>query len=488
MVNAYGTLEKLDCFGSSITFRVNNSSKHKTQLGGFITILCFVIFMLLIYNFGKDIYYKTNPSIQEQNIYDPDNVVINITNSKELFFALQLCKSTFTPDGDVQCDVDYDPSVFNIHFSLVNMKIVNGSRVYEHRRLNHSYCNITDIDESLVDRFQLNSLNQSLCVRDRNLVINGQYESAAFSYLRISVDKCETDCKSDDEIRDLISFYKVAFFYTYGVEDLIIHKQSITTRMESFGMSLSYNFYKKRDLFLQQRFIYDDEKLFVNSPGTSQLKDTFTGFGSQADEINQNLVKGSTRFFGAYIRTSPNYIEITRSYKKIPTILSEVFAVFKYLLILFFYFINIANYHSLKDKILGVYFEGSKSSAADGGVINASLNISSIKNADVSLLGHVVRKRASTQPKVPYCFAFVKKICCCWRRVKRFRLYDQVLKQADQIFSLSNYIEIFLKHRGGGGATNKYISTSINYEESRGDISCASSHKNYKTTHKNIPI
>ena len=54
-------IKYIDIIGPPITLKVKNSDTLKTSLGGFASLLLYIILIAAFFGFGKDIYYKIIP-------------------------------------------------------------------------------------------------------------------------------------------------------------------------------------------------------------------------------------------------------------------------------------------------------------------------------------------------------------------------------------------------------------------------------------------
>jgi hypothetical protein len=164
-------------------------------------------------------------------------------------------------------------------------------------------------------RFNHNSLNYSICIKDPNITIQGQFDSSSFQYLRINIDKCINDCKSDDEIKNALSKYKLSVYYIYASDKSESFENPIAIQMQNIGTNLDYHIYKRRDLFFMKNFLIDDENIvFKEKDNTPKLD--FSSFDVMNAEVFQNN-NDIRRFFGAFVRISSHYKTINRNYKKI---------------------------------------------------------------------------------------------------------------------------------------------------------------------------
>jgi hypothetical protein len=76
----------IDLYGTNFQFNIFNKNKFKTMIGGFLTLICFILVILFSFFLGSDFFYKTNPKIITENIIPqespkpllltPENLVI----------------------------------------------------------------------------------------------------------------------------------------------------------------------------------------------------------------------------------------------------------------------------------------------------------------------------------------------------------------------------------------------------------------------------
>jgi hypothetical protein len=56
-------MKSMDIYGTEMNFRFDDSKKFKTSIGGFFTMLTYGLIAAMIYLFGKDFFYMTNPKV-----------------------------------------------------------------------------------------------------------------------------------------------------------------------------------------------------------------------------------------------------------------------------------------------------------------------------------------------------------------------------------------------------------------------------------------
>ena len=61
-------LTKIDVYGTKFHFFTFNKLKFQTCIGGLLTIIIYFLALLLIYIFGKNFFYRKNPSYTSSSI------------------------------------------------------------------------------------------------------------------------------------------------------------------------------------------------------------------------------------------------------------------------------------------------------------------------------------------------------------------------------------------------------------------------------------
>ena len=68
-------LSEIDFFGTHFHFYLNASKKFKTIYGGLLTILTIFIIIACIIFFGSNLFLKTNPTINQENVNEGYSII-----------------------------------------------------------------------------------------------------------------------------------------------------------------------------------------------------------------------------------------------------------------------------------------------------------------------------------------------------------------------------------------------------------------------------
>ena len=80
-------LTKIDGFGKSYYLSFNKKLFYTTQLGGILTIFTCVIVLILVYLYGKEMYYRENPNVIIQ--IDSRALRPNLTFNINMVFTIE---------------------------------------------------------------------------------------------------------------------------------------------------------------------------------------------------------------------------------------------------------------------------------------------------------------------------------------------------------------------------------------------------------------
>ena len=75
-------IKKVDMFGLPFTFLTFGAATFKTTLGGFLTLLIYVVAAYLIYFFGEDLFYKKNPNVTVNDLVHLETNKVELSNGK----------------------------------------------------------------------------------------------------------------------------------------------------------------------------------------------------------------------------------------------------------------------------------------------------------------------------------------------------------------------------------------------------------------------
>jgi hypothetical protein len=434
-------LQRLDLCGSYLTFRKEGCQKNKTTLGGIVTIITFIIFISLLYNFSVDIIFGYNPTIMVENLYQPDST-INLA-SKDLFFGFTLCKS----EGSKWIrQSDFDERIFKISIALDTIALIDHYKTVTTKELGYRRCRASDIHENARESYHKNDLDDAFCIDNKDVKIYGQFESQVVQYVRILIKKCEGEhCLPDNQIAEELSKLRIAFYYTYGLETLKKENEDYNINLKIFDAAMSLGLFKRFDLFFSENYIKDDFNLFFKSSDKFSKETKINSFDYKNYEVEQNYGE-NINFFGVYLRASHNTINYYRYYKKIPTALSEVMAVMKYMFFLVHIFLNIVNFDIFSYGVIQSYLDFNEDRSGfneTNNNVSININMPVQNNSKMSLIS--TRPAEANKKIIPRWFLILRRIICCRR--PRWEANRLLLDKTEELLNIYSYIEMIQDYK-----------------------------------------
>ncbi len=150
-------------------------------LGGFMTLIVGVIFVLLVIGFGSDFFYRLNPAILNQDIFPDEYKNFNFT-TKNIPIAFR-----FEDVNGLSLDKEQKSFYFDIYYQKLNK--VNGSWSSDIYNLNYSKCNESDFKNK--QDFYLKDFKNAYCIDNQGLDLGGYWDGNFLNYIYINYLKCE---------------------------------------------------------------------------------------------------------------------------------------------------------------------------------------------------------------------------------------------------------------------------------------------------------
>ena len=189
-------LKLIDIFSKHLVLTYKGEEKFKTNFGGILTIISFIIIMINAIFIGKDIVLKENPN------------VIQITKEEKFTPTHRLGKNnTFIEFG-----FSNDTNLVDAHsyFEIIPTYYVQ-TQNNKNESIFKTY--LLEIDECEKTKDESNYADK--CIKDMDLYITGSWMETSITYLDISIRKCsnetylpDTTIKTEEEKSILENFIK----------------------------------------------------------------------------------------------------------------------------------------------------------------------------------------------------------------------------------------------------------------------------------------
>ncbi|CAD8161635.1 unnamed protein product [Paramecium pentaurelia] len=320
-------ISKLDIFGQTITLKMNKDNYYKTFFGGVVSILLFLIIIMFFSSSIKSFFSKETLITTVLTNFEeiPSSSIIN---DDTILFAIQIDQENFLSRPFFDIEV----------LQVSETRQTNGSKIREEQQIQLVPCTLerfTKIFEqqnkNISETYAELNIDNFLCFKkNATFILEGTHSSQKFSYLKISIKKCNQTqkCASQDE-RDaevkLNGSFKIKL---YTVNKILNPYNPSENYLQTYiDDSFYFNFLpsiisKSANLFLKQFQVESDQSL---TPFQSITKEKF--YILDQSEIRERVEfykEGNLEVASIFLRKSPYKTQIYRSYLKIDNLLSNL--------------------------------------------------------------------------------------------------------------------------------------------------------------------
>ena len=348
--------------------KYNFNYEHKiniTIFGGLMGITFIIISIIVIIILSIDDIRKLNPITTKSEIPGGDFRVVNLKESN-IYIPWRLI--TYEEKFINHTGILY-PSITLIEGNLdenigMDLKVHN---------LNYTLCNETSMI-NITDQYEIDTpLNELFCIEQNDIPFGGSWLSDKLFYLEVNLFLCENGIRynaSDSRctpLQDIVKFTNTTwlfeFFYPNVQFQPTDHDIPMRVIYKNYYYRLSSYTYKLERLYIQENILNDDTSLITTKSKNNSCWGVSTFYGDTYfwQEEQDPLVKSnSSVLFSLDIYMDQGHIYYTRSYKKIFVIISNVFPIVNFLLIIFYRLTVWVKSAFAKQSIVEMIFENSK--------------------------------------------------------------------------------------------------------------------------------
>ena len=348
--------------------KYNFNYEHKiniTIFGGLMGITFIIISIIVIIILSIDDIRKLNPITTKSEIPGGDFRVVNLKESN-IYIPWRLI--TYEEKFINHKGILY-PSITLIEGNLdenigMDLKVHN---------LNYTLCNETSMI-NITDQYEIDTpLNELFCIEQNDIPFGGSWLSDKLFYLEVNLFLCENGIRynaSDSRctpLQDIVKFTNTTwlfeFFYPNVQFQPTDHDIPMRVIYKNYYYRLSSYTYKLERLYIQENILNDDTSLITTKSKNNSCWGVSTFYGDTYfwQEEQDPLVKSnSSVLFSLDIYMDQGHIYYTRSYKKIFVIISNVFPIVNFLLIIFYKLTVWVKSAFAKQSIVEMIFENSK--------------------------------------------------------------------------------------------------------------------------------
>ena len=370
----FSIFKYLDMFGIPPLFTIRGHQTFQTSIGSILTILCFLIMIIYVSYFFKQMIYHTNPSILSSIYNDEIPKFINLTK-KNFSFAFGLQNKEYT---------NYiDESVYIV--KGVQTKVYlrkNGSSEIYQTPIKIIKCNEYNFN-IIPEYFEKLPLNDLYCLNDEFYEIEGEYKREIYSYIKLNFSRCENSTENNFSCKpiEVINEHLTGGFIGIFMIDYSLVPRDFKNPFIAYGKNV-YNSFSNQ--FFVDLFLYFKNIEIITDEGYFFNKKKNLNFASY-DYLHTNIDhRIADHFLSLTLRVSSKREVHEREYIKIQSIFSNIGGMLKILLLFGEYSIYFIKMTLYKNYILEFF----------------NLDESEIRLKEVREKYSSIRKHLSTQSRI----------------------------------------------------------------------------------------
>lgn len=202
-----GMLKFIDMSGTPVDFVVDGKKKHKTILGGYLSILIFIVVCVAFYFSSYSRMNLTDPIVRTQKVLETENNTVDLKGDPTLMILYQVRhkdKQIPLPDQKAITPV--------VELSEYTKNKSGGEKNFTHIEIPFKNCTEMEFYKQFPKYFQENDFSNFRCMdfNDYNntAVLKGTFDADFFSYLRIEFRMCnkteDETCETEEYIKENI--------------------------------------------------------------------------------------------------------------------------------------------------------------------------------------------------------------------------------------------------------------------------------------------
>ena len=326
-----------DLFDIKFHFYTENQPKNRSTFGGIMSLIFVIICIYAFYISEYKEICKANPISSKSEItLESDTKYANI-KSEKIWIPWRFV-------GYEKQFIDHRNILYPIIYHVKgekNNSAENGMYL-NYTKLNYKLCNETSMI-NLTKNYMINTnLNELFCIDDEKAMIGGSWLTNEIDYIEIDIYLCENGinfnesdsrCKKFD---DLLLYENTKWFFEilYPVVQFqpTNENEPIIIVYKNHYHGLSKNTNKEERIYLKENILSDDQNIVLNKPKNYSYWG-LDNFVSDVYFFSQNSESDFLYSFKIYKDNGLIYYK--RSYKKIITIISDIFPIVNLIFFLF---------------------------------------------------------------------------------------------------------------------------------------------------------
>ena len=345
-------IKECDCFGTFISFRINDDIEYKSLIGGFSTII-FTTFALA-YTLYVSYYFisRKNVDLIYSNKIIQSNPQVNLTQLEFNFgFGLQ-----YQSDGESAVNLKY----FKYNLSLCSW---TDDEQLVYTNIPYRLCEKKDFFNIVNESFDIVGLGDMLCpeLSNINFTLSGTFMDYFYQFIELNIELTNYALENKEETKNFIinNPLEMAFFFLDNAIDYESRKNTLPIYLNYLFKAMDFEFQKTTEALISKIEFSNDENIIFNNPKMSYgatLDSHFDSFHKITDKQGDNLIGQ------LLIKASPKVIQLSRTYEKLPSFIADLSGILEEILIITLFLVNIIERQAIDNKLIHTMlkYKGSK--------------------------------------------------------------------------------------------------------------------------------
>ena len=355
-------LRYCDFFDVKFHFYIGGQPTNNTAFGGLMNLLFLTSCILTFLLFSFEDLKRLNPITTKSEIPGGEMRVVNLHNSKIWIpWRMVTYEEKF---------VDHRGILHPI-VSLIEGKWNNSFGMnLTYRTLSYKLCNETSMANK-TEEYQIDvPLNELFCIEEDNIPWGGSWYGDILYYVEVNLFLCEEGIHfnaSDPrctKMTDLLKHKNTSWLFEFYYPVVQFQPTNFDFPMaviyRSYYYRLSTYANKVERVYIQENILSDDKNLLGSKTKNSSYWGLTNIYGDSyfmPEGIDPLVKSTSSRLYSLVIYMDQGIIYYTRSYKKVFSILSDVFPILNFLLLIFKKFTRIVKTTFAKKTTSELLFE-----------------------------------------------------------------------------------------------------------------------------------
>ena len=370
-------IKRIDCFGTFITFRVDDQIEYKSIIGGIFTLvyalfaILFITMMSVNFVGRKNINFIYSKKIVQKPFLNLTGIDFNFA------FGAQFSKSALPAIKNSSKYFYYSLNI--VEYISSNNK--TGKDNIIRTPIGYRRCEINDFPQ-LGEHYFLNDLNYMICPiinSTTNFSVDGLYTESYYKEISINVYLTDYAINNFNELEIYLTEtpIEIVIFYKDSAIDYLNKENPLPSYLNFYYKLIDHEFFKVSEISFSRIEFSSDENLLFDNPKYflnvihSSVQDNIKYVKYRKDEENEKRV---CEFI---FHASSEITQLKRTYQKIPEFAANISGMLGFVFLVMIVIANIIERKAVDQKLIHkmLKFRGNKNINIDYFVEKFSKNL-----------------------------------------------------------------------------------------------------------------